>query len=350
MEQYILELIKDNNRVIIPNFGAFIVAKEKGFTILFNNFLSFNDGLLIEHVMKEENLDRLDATDKVNHFVERINKTLDTTGEYKLEGLGDFSKDSNGILRFTQAAHLNTESTGEEAGQEEQTEELLDIEGAPEEEPVQEELEPEKTEIENTNIISSPPPVESEDETIPEPEHEKPVSPPEDPDKEEKARERIALFIVLFVLVPLIGFGIYYFFFNDSEETNVKAKQEIVHKPIGSTNINTVKKENEIVAGPESTVQETKVEEEKVDVSIAKTPVVTSRRHFIIVGSFQKEANADKYAETMKSKGFDSPVTIPRNGMFLVGVESFPSLSQAMKRQEELLSKQKLESWILTVK
>jgi hypothetical protein len=33
-----------------------------------------------------------------------------------------------------------------------------------------------------------------------------------------------------------------------------------------------------------------------------------------------------------------------------VGVESFSSLSQAMKRQEQLLNEKKLESWILTVR
>ncbi len=54
MEQYLLELIKNNNRVIVPNFGAFIVSRDAGTTVLFNNFLSFNDGLLINHVSKKE--------------------------------------------------------------------------------------------------------------------------------------------------------------------------------------------------------------------------------------------------------------------------------------------------------
>ena len=358
MEQYILELIRNNNRVIIPNFGAFIIAHEKGMTILFNNFLSFNDGLLVEHVMQKENIDRLDATDKVNHFVERINKTLDTTGHYKLEGLGEFTKDSSGILRFTQADDLNLNSEGDDKPDEPENEELLDLESTQEEEEEKEEVAEEKTEI-----IAPPvePPVEEQPEeekteTVPEPE---PAAEPEiqtttseDIYKEEKAKEKVALFIILFVLVPLIGFGIYYFFFSDTEATDVKAKQEIVHKPIVTPPVTTdKKKENEIVAGPESTVKETPVvKEEKVNIPVKKKPAVTSRRHYIIVGSFKEEANANKFVETMKSKGFDAPVTIPRNGMYLVGVESFSSLSQAMKRQEQLLNEKKLESWILTVR
>ena len=57
MEKYILELIKEHNRIIVPNFGAFIISREKGQTILFNSFLSFNDGLLINQVSKTDNID-----------------------------------------------------------------------------------------------------------------------------------------------------------------------------------------------------------------------------------------------------------------------------------------------------
>jgi len=354
MEQYILDLIRENNRVIIPNLGAFIVAHESGVTILFNNFLSFNDGLLVEHIMKRENLDRLDATDKVNHYVERIKETLDTTGKYELDGLGEFTKDASGILRFTQADELNTSvfAGGQETVKEE-NEELLDIESTPEKD--EEEITTEEETVMNTPVEETVKETEAETPTpepepVPEEEHEEYKTTSEDIYEEEKAKEKVALFIILFVLVPLIGFGIYYFFFNDTVETNVKAKQEIVHKTVVPQVIADNKKSNEIEAGPESTVKESEVKPEPVKEPVKKKPAVASRRHFIIVGSFQEEVNANKFVETMRKKGFDSPVTIPRNGMYLVGVESFTSLSRAMKRQEELLNKMKLESWILTVK
>jgi cell division septation protein DedD/nucleoid DNA-binding protein len=359
MEQYILDLIRENNRVIIPNLGAFIVAHEKGVTILFNNFLSFNDGLLVEYVMKIENIDRLDATDKINHYVERIKETLETSGRYELTGLGEFTKDASGILRFTQAEELNSSlfAGAKEESDEEENGELLDLESSPEEEVVEEAPKEEE-------IVGTQPEEEPEKETVseihspgPEPasasdyegskEHETTT---EEIFEEEKAKEKVALFIILFVLVPLIGFGIYYFFFSETEETNVKAKQEIVHKPVVPQVIEKNKKGNEIEAGPESTVGEPEVKPEPVKEPVKKKTVAASRRHFIIVGSFQEEANANKFVKTMRSKGFESPVTIPHNGMYLVGVESFVSLPKAMKRQEELLSKMKLENWILTVK
>jgi len=339
MEQYILELIRNNNRVIIPNFGAFIVAKEKGFTILFNNFLSFNDGLLVEHVMTKEDVDKLEATDRINKFVERINKTLDTTGNYKLDGLGVFTKDSTGILRFTQDEELNKmffDSTEEE---DKENDELLDIESTtPEDETKEQHDEP---------TVVVPPPVNEVIET-PSIEPEQATKKPrvhKDPQKEEKEKERIALFVVLFVLIPIIGFGIYYFFFTGNDEIMpVKAKQEVVkQKPI-------VKPENTgIVAGPESTVEKKSVKAETITPAVKKTTIV-SRRHYIITGSFKDERNANKYVDMMRSKGFSSPVAIPHNGMHLIGVESFSSLTKAMARQEEMLTQYKLESWILTIK
>ena len=102
MEQYLLELIKNNNRVIVPNFGAFIVSRDAGTTVLFNNFLSFNDGLLINHVSSQEGIDTTQATQKVSEFVEKIKQELEENGEYAIEKLGRFTKDQNGILRFTQ--------------------------------------------------------------------------------------------------------------------------------------------------------------------------------------------------------------------------------------------------------
>ncbi len=343
MEQYILELIRNNNRVIIPNFGAFIVAKEKGFTILFNNFLSFNDGLLVEHVMNKEDVDKLEATDRVNKFVERINKTLDTTGNYQLEGLGVFNKDSSGILRFTQDEELN--KTFFDSPEEiKDSDELLDIESA-------------TTEDDTTGQPEEPavvvPPVANDVVETPVSEPEKTYTKKtihKDSQKEKKKKETIVLFIVLFILIPIIGFGIYYFFFTDiNEATPVKAKQEIVKKkPILKPENKSV--DDGIVAGPESTVEKKSVKEEKVTTPAVKKTTITSRRHYIITGSFKEERNAKKYVEMMRRKGFTSPVTIPRGGMYLVGIDSFSSLTKAMKRQEEMLTQYKLESWILTVK
>ncbi len=110
MENYILSLIKENNRVIIPNFGAFIVAKENGFSVLFNNFLSFNDGLLVDHIVKVEDISKEEAEEKINAYVEKVKGALDENGQYTIAGLGTFTKDATGILRFEQDKELSSET------------------------------------------------------------------------------------------------------------------------------------------------------------------------------------------------------------------------------------------------
>src|SRR5690606_29044445 len=78
----------------------------KGQNILFNNFLSFNDGLLISHICAVEGVDSGTATQKVDDFVAHINETLDEKGIFEIEGIGQFTKDEGGVLRFEQSRSL----------------------------------------------------------------------------------------------------------------------------------------------------------------------------------------------------------------------------------------------------
>jgi hypothetical protein len=364
MQHYILELIKDNNRVIVPNFGAFIVAKEKGFTILFNNFLSFNDGLLVEHVMKKEEVDKLEATDRVNKYVELINKTLDTTGTYTIEGLGVFTKDANGILRFTQAEELNQEDfSGSEERQAstdtDKQEELLDLDSsASSSEP---EIKPEPTIVSPLPVaddspkmeVKEPTPIKKKTSASSTYKHKKEV-------KEEKKKQSMALFIILFVLIPIVGAAAYFLFFSNGDKdssNNLSVKQTIAEET-PAPKVNTVlpdqkplqKPNDGIEAGPESSVEEKPVVKPK---ETAVKPVTTpsgEKRHHLITGSFKEEQNADKYIQSMIKKGFTESIKLHRNNMFMVSVGSEATLSKAMTRQEEILNQHKLESWIMTVK
>ena len=58
IESYIFEMLREKSRVIIPEFGAFLMKQEYKtdnnvtgtFVISFNDFLRFNDGLLIDNI------------------------------------------------------------------------------------------------------------------------------------------------------------------------------------------------------------------------------------------------------------------------------------------------------------
>jgi hypothetical protein len=54
MEEYLSHLLENNNRVIIPEFGAFIVKNRQPLLLVFNEFLQYNDGALIDLITKQE--------------------------------------------------------------------------------------------------------------------------------------------------------------------------------------------------------------------------------------------------------------------------------------------------------
>ncbi|MBN2522066.1 MAG: SPOR domain-containing protein [Bacteroidales bacterium] len=98
MEKYINEILEKNNRVIVPDFGAFIVKQRKPLTIVFNEFLQYNDGMLIDAISKSENLDREKAKEKVEDFVKAIVAKLDKGEKYPVGKLGILIKSSAGKI------------------------------------------------------------------------------------------------------------------------------------------------------------------------------------------------------------------------------------------------------------
>ncbi len=98
MEKYINQILEKNNRVIVPDFGAFIVKQRNPLTIVFNEFLQYNDGMLVDTISKIEDLDREKAKEKVDSFVKSVIAKLDKGQKYPLEKLGTLIKSSSGKI------------------------------------------------------------------------------------------------------------------------------------------------------------------------------------------------------------------------------------------------------------
>lgn len=115
IDKYIAELLKTNTRVIVPDFGAFMVKSSPGSTekqVSFNDFLKYNDGLLINHIAKKESIVKEEAQKKVKAFVDDIQKELKANKPFKIADLGYLYKDPRGSVRF---------KTGDEKPEEEKT-------------------------------------------------------------------------------------------------------------------------------------------------------------------------------------------------------------------------------------
>ncbi|WP_016778058.1 SPOR domain-containing protein [Anaerophaga thermohalophila] len=371
MEQYLLELIKNNNRVIVPNFGAFIVSRDAGTTVLFNNFLSFNDGLLINHVSKKEGVDTNEATQRVSDFVDKIKQELDLQGEYTIEKLGSFTKDQNGILRFTQdpgVASLIPDEKTEEPEKEEDSG-LLDIdseassgEAAPDDEKKEEasekkkdtaarkdkkllnlEEKKEETEIKSSKSAASEKSTSSEKEKIAT--SGGGTTTTHDDTVIEGRRGWPWWLIMLIILIPVALVLVYFLFIRDreaQEETKVPVETEVVDTIAKKPGVDSaaIKKQQEEVLRKEQADKEGEAEK--------KEKVKSGPRHHIIVGSFEHEKNADDLVKKLKDKGYQNAFVFKRNNLFMVSAASYESLIDAREAQEMFVQKEKMENWILT--
>jgi len=100
------DLIHQHTRIILPEFGAFLVkdSGEKGFNpnnVSFSPFLRYNDGLLEVYVAKSRGISKEEASKEVHNFVETVKNELLEKGIYPLEGLGVLKRDQRGSLSFS---------------------------------------------------------------------------------------------------------------------------------------------------------------------------------------------------------------------------------------------------------
>jgi nucleoid DNA-binding protein len=106
MEDTIIALLNNNLRVIIPDFGAFIIRQRQPRIIVFNEFLRYNDGILIDFIVKTEGIDREIAEQRVADFAEDGTKLLASGREMVIEGLGTLKKVGSGKISFIEAPEI----------------------------------------------------------------------------------------------------------------------------------------------------------------------------------------------------------------------------------------------------
>lgn len=95
MDKYILELIKLHSKVILPDFGAIVIADDETGEVMFNEYLNYNDNKLAELVEQESNMDIKEAQNHIAKFVRDIKYQLDKGENYTIYQLGEFYKEND---------------------------------------------------------------------------------------------------------------------------------------------------------------------------------------------------------------------------------------------------------------
>lgn len=113
MEKYILQILENNSRVIVPEFGAFIIKQKNPLIIVFNEFLQYNDGVLVDTIAKNEGTDRDSAKKKIDEFIKEINTQLDKGNSFVIDQLGALVKSSTGKISLEKDTKSNSGKAGD---------------------------------------------------------------------------------------------------------------------------------------------------------------------------------------------------------------------------------------------
>ena len=120
----IIELLHDNDCVILPNFGAFILKNKSAYIkddeffppskfVSFNQMLSENDGLLYKYISKTKNITYDKASKLVDNEIGELNKKLSSDLIFEIKDLGIFElKENNLIFNPNYSINFNNYSFG----------------------------------------------------------------------------------------------------------------------------------------------------------------------------------------------------------------------------------------------
>lgn len=405
--QFLLELIENNTRVILPDFGAFLVKDDgsgvfKPDNITFSPFLRFNDGVLEDALIKSKKISKDEASKQINEFVEQIKSSLLNDGAFPLADYGHLYRDKRGSIHFAtkEKAEALKQKTEEAAQPQEKlvgSESLLTISdddlqtketSVPE--IVKDEANPIEKETkltENEKLIEKPK-QKPEPKTIKKPEKKTDIKTPEKkqepilekpkvqaPAKKTEAGAGKAILMGVLIGIAFIAIAVagYYMYSKGyiGSNSNTADEQEIlpvntpdsIEKEAKSSNEpkSELEKEFEKAAPSEKPKQEalkpeikkpasSKPAEATSDKKPVQPPVTvqttTNGSFHVVVGSFRNAEYASKFSADMVKSGFNSRVIVRENGMHSVTLGSYQTREEANKALEQLRS-QHPGAWIL---
>lgn len=375
---YIQELLATNNRVIIPNYGAFLVRatskskdantlEEKLKDIYFSPFLKFNDELLEKYIIKKENITKEQAAQKITQFIEDVKKELDQEKPYIIERFGQFVADKQGKVQFLTLVKEDAKEIKKT-----ETKPTLESKTTTSKKDVKTDKKPTVTTTKVTEKTDEKPnAAEVKKADIKEPKKETKPDIPSDGLKEFKAEKKeskaapvatqtkpiysykkkkkpINKGLVLSIAIGLPVAAIFVWAilnFNTVKKVFVKEKVK--------TEKETQTKKSETVNKPTVKPKENKVKtDSKTDSQADKTPKVKKpttpqKRYYIIAGSFKNEKYASSYLNKLKAEGYNAEKLKERNGMYAISFNSFTDKRKAIAEYKFISQEKGLQAWIL---
>lgn len=313
VEQYITDLLYYHNCVILPDFGGFLANTthaqfEKGSNLLlppsksisFNEHLSTNDGLLVNHIAKAKNLDYDVALDKVHLTIKEWRQKLEAGEKLKLMNLGTLQISQDKTLIFAPENNTNY---------------LISSFGL-------------------STIAAIPIKREALKKDIAKLEEAVPLK--ITPEKRKEATLRPWLkYAAIVMLMVSVGASVY-----------------LGHKEYGQNKIALEEQADIEVANQlqqATFFDATPIELPPLHLKVTK--VTQGTRYFIMAGAFRSKANADKKVRTLQEAGFNaSYIGINSFGLHQVAFETHDDKTLALNQLREIRQNTAGDAWILTKK
>lgn len=402
MDKIILDLLKENGRVIIPDFGALIVKQKSPFTVIFNEFLQYNDGALIGAIATKNAIERDDAAAKTKEFTKEIQGKLDKGEEISLEGIGVLTKSATGKISIKEAGETTETPKKQEKPVEKKTEEVKTVEFDLEETKKPEEKPPLKKEPPKSTTKKTLPggtpsgrvkkelPKSSPKKEIPGSTQKKPLpkaAPKTEVPKKEmpkaapvakaapaktastqtasgtetppiteyysegNGRNKWSIILWIVVIVVVNGAIIGFVLFRD-ELKSFFAKKDNIETSIPET--------SPIVEETPPAVTETPGEEAVIEPVIDETPeevevqepvqeIFAGTKYYVVAGVFKIESNADKLVIELRKKGYNAEKFGKIGNMHAVSYDVFPTKREADRLMLKIQREVDKGAWIKIV-
>ncbi|HOX78336.1 MAG TPA: hypothetical protein PLW31_09860 [Bacteroidales bacterium] len=335
VDHHLRQLLYEYDCVTIPGLGGFIMqsvpsrlnqTRQRIFPPnrypAFNSFLNHDDGLLISHIARHNNLSYSQASLFISEFVSECQIRFTLGQRVVLEGIGEMFHGDDGTVQFIQKDTLN--------------------------------FNPGSTGMDSLALI----PVSGESKTIrkqPKPEDRKtPAARKEKQPASARWTVAVSLPIILFLIYGIIFPASVQNLYTEfagilsglREESFYKTSDK---KPVSApltVNEPVRAKTSEPVPLPPET--ETEVKIDPVIQGAETGAIITGPRYYIIGGCFEHDKNAERFLVTLISKGFDAELAGKTNrGHTRVSYKSFEEKEPALSYLIFIRKEENASAWLL---
>ncbi len=364
INKYIKDLIPANSRIIIPDLGAFMIQNlPEGRKISFNDFLKFNDSILLNKIIQEERIDSISGKEMIKNYVKEIEAAFKRGEKYAIEGVGYLYKDDRGNIGFEQDDNAQNQPAAAETAKPEKSKKAktapkTEVQKADEPKPT---TKPEAaTNDDNTieiasgiapsdnidekesEVVSSASEVKSEQQpTTAQPDQQNtPIITNQiinnknkmEVKTKNKALNSILIIVSVLIIIGVLIWAAINFKLIDRFRPAKPAIEEVVVDTTPAIDT-TMIADTIVVDEPEP--------------EIVSEPIDPNATHYyIIAGSFKVESYATRFQSDMMSRGYDAEIVINNSGFNCVSIKRFDTRSEAVSEWRHMAAENP-NLWIL---